>query len=542
MAKTKRKKKTGRHVHILIPVIALLFCAVVLVTTLFFRSLETPAEPTPQAQAGPSPSPVPTPSPTPAPPTPTPAPTPYVPPQLTLDVICEEETLDVVVCDSEGLAFPGYAFPLTISFESGEGHDVVTDVNGHYAASYLVGGEYTVSMPEVEGFLSPQSVSCQVKERPSYNRYLTVANLLAANGLSSLPPQEGDSILYTYETGPNGFLLLADGTESDVRPVEEEGQLVRGERSVLHYFSSDGTPTEPEDLPEDALAGTDYYTEETVEQVELLLPDGTPDEAYRITAEIDTSARPDHGWIELNGKTYYSNAEGQLVTGLKNIGGRLSYFDPEGVRASKLGIDVSYFNAAIDWNAVKAGGIDFAIVRVVGRTWEKGILFEDEDSYRRGTNGGFYLQGAKAAGLEVGAYVYSNAINEKEAVEEAELAIEVLKKADVELDMPIYYDLEFSGEYPRGRADRLSMIQRAAIVKAFCTKIEQAGYRAGVYAGEYFFTRALRLQDVEPYDLWYAVYTEDLVPPDFRGFDIWQFSESTRIDGMPDETDMNVIF
>ena len=248
------------------------------------------------------------------------------------------------------------------------------------------------------------------------------------------------------------------------------------------------------------------------------------------------------GWIEIDGRTYYANKTGQLVTGLKNIEGKLYFFDPDGVKAAKLGIDVSYFNSAIDWNAVKAGGIDFAIVRVAGRTWEKGLLFEDEDSYRQGTNGGFYLQGAKEAGLEVGAYFYSNAINAKEAVEEAEFALDILKRSGVTLDMPIYYDLEYSGEYPRGRADRLNLIQRAAVVKAFCGKIEEAGYQAGVYAGEYFFSRSLRLADVAPYKVWYAVYTNNFALPDYRGFDIWQFSESIRINGMPDETDMNVIF
>ena len=539
MEKTKLKKKPARHVLILVPVILLLLAALVYVSTLYARSITAPEEeivsdaPAAAASAAPAASPA-----------PTPAPTPYVPQQLTFDIVTSDEVLDIVVCDTEGLVVPGFAFPLEIRYEDGESHSVLTDINGRYYAEYLIGGEYTVSMPPFEGFSVPESTTCRVEDRPASTAPYDAETLFEINGLD--PYTEPDpAFLYRYEVGENGYLLLADGTESDVLPVEEDGVLVFGERSTVLYYRSDGTPTTPEELGDDDVEWTDYYTEKQTERIELILADGVVNDAFAVTAERNPDAAPPRlrtGWIEIDGRTYYANKTGQLVTGLKNIEGKLYFFDPDGVKAAKLGIDVSYFNSAIDWNAVKAGGIDFAIVRVAGRTWEKGLLFEDEDSYRQGTNGGFYLQGAKEAGLEVGAYFYSNAINAKEAVEEAEFALDILKRSGVTLDMPIYYDLEYSGEYPRGRADRLNLIQRAAVVKAFCGKIEEAGYQAGVYAGEYFFSRSLRLADVAPYKVWYAVYTNNFALPDYRGFDIWQFSESIRINGMPDETDMNVIF
>ena len=84
--------------------------------------------------------------------------------------------------------------------------------------------------------------------------------------------------------------------------------------------------------------------------------------------------------------------------------------------------------------------------------------------------------------------------------------------------------------------------KRAEIAKAFCETVESAGYRAGVYANKDFFSRALRIQDVSDYDVWYASYTWGFALPAFRDFDIWQFSESVRVNGMPDCTDINVIF
>ncbi len=551
----KRKKSAGR---ILIPVVALLIVALLAVSTLYLRlsSGEAPAEEAPSA--APSSAPV-----SAGAPAVTPAPTPAPPLQLYLDLNSSIDALDVVVCDADGLAVPGYPFPLEITYQDGSTHSVLTDVNGHYYAEYILPGEYTVSMPQLEGFLPAESAKCAVVQKSdliavenfgqfseggeSFGDELQGGAAQAAvseiEGLeAALAPDDGGNYHYRYSVGENGCLLLSDGTESDVFPVENRGELAYGFRKVTVCHLPDGTVVQPEALPDDAVLWTDYYTDEKAVAVPLILGGGAVDKNYAITAERADPSERKSGWVEENGRSYYYAADGRPVSGLKNIDGRLYFFDGSGAKADSLGIDVSYFNSTIDWNAVKAVGIDFAIIRVAYRTWEKGILNEDGDSYRQGKNGGFYLQDAKAAGLKVGVYVYTTAVNADEAVEEAKLALEIVEKSGVELDLPIYFDCEFSGAYPKGRADRLSMIQRAAIAKAFCETVEDAGYRAGVYANKDFFSRALRIQDVSDYDIWYASYTWGFALPTFRDFDIWQFSESVRVNGMPDCTDINVIF
>jgi GH25 family lysozyme M1 (1,4-beta-N-acetylmuramidase) len=514
-----------------------------------------------------APSAAPTAAPAAAAPTLTPAPAPAQPLQLYLDLSSSLDALDAVVCDADGLAVPGYAFPLEIRYQDGSTHSVLTDVNGHYYAEYILPGEYRVSMPELEGFLPAESASCTVVQKKDSVTVENFGSFSEGDELSdlpedamqsgaahaavseiegldaALPPDEGGNYHYRYSVGENGYLLLADGTESDVLPVENRGELSYGVRMRTVYHLLDGTVVQPEALPDDAVLWTDYYTDEKAVAVPLILGGGAVDKTYAVTAEwVDPSSVRRTGWVEENGRSYYYAADGRPVSGLKNIDGRLYFFDGSGAKASSLGIDVSYFNSTVDWRAVKAAGIDFAIIRVAYRTWEKGILNEDEDSYRQGKNGGFYLQDAKAAGLQVGVYVYSTAVTTDEAVEEAALALEIVKKAGVELDLPIYFDCEFSGAYPKGRADRLSMVKRAEIAKAFCETVEKAGYRAGVYSNEDFFNRALQIQFVSDYDIWYASYTRGFALPTFRGFDIWQFSESVRVNGMPDSTDINVIF
>ena len=588
--KPLKKKKKNRALLVLTPISLLLVAALVIVGAIYFSQADAPAasalpaEGAAPAEASPAREEIVVPS--------IEAPAPAGPVKLVLDVYSTMENLDIVVCDSEGLAVPGYSFPLDISYEDGSTHTVRTDVNGRYYAEYMLPGSYIISMPALEGFLRPDTVRCRVRERLDYVALTNVGEVVQVNSVSELPAEQVQSVhdveeappveeissalleevaaastpaseidaswygtptvsvkyyIYHYNTGEGGYLLYADGSLSDVLPVEEEGNLAYGMRRRTDYYTPDGQPLDPADIPEDAVEGRDYYLDEYAEKVTLIVRDGVPDSAYDITAEaaeksVTTASLKRIGWREENGRTYYYNANGWPVTGLKNIDGKLYYFNDAGVRAKALGIDVSYFNASIDWEAVKAAGIDFAIVRVAGRTWEKGILFEDEDSYRQGKDGGYYLQGAKAAGLQVGAYVYSNAINTNEAVEEASLALEIVKKSGVTLDLPIYFDYEFSGDYPKGRADKLSYATRAEIVKAFCSTVESGGCRAGVYSNEDFFNRALRLADVSDYDIWYAVYTNNFSEPEYRGMDIWQFSESIRINGMPDLTDMNVIF
>ena len=555
-AERSAKKKKSFAARTLLPVVALLIVALVTVAMLYLRALDEPQEPS-EAEESPVTVAV---NAAPKPDEPVPEPEPYQPLQLYLDLSGSVDALDIAVCDSEGLVVPGYAFPLEIRYQDGSTYTVLSDINGHYYAEYIFPGEYTVSMPPLDGFSAAESVSCSVKQKSDFAADEDMGSFGDGNGDSpvsaegglhsdiegfdaAMPPDDGGRYRYRYSVGENGYLLLADGTESDVIPMENRGDLAYGVRMVTVFHLLDGTTVQPEDIPADAVLWTDYYTDEKSVAVPLIFGGGAVDERYAITAEaVDPYSARLSGWVEENGKSYYYAADGRPLSGLKNIEGKLYFFDGSGAKASSLGIDVSYHNSAIDWNAVKAAGIDFAIIRIGYRTWEKGILNEDEDSYRQGKNGGFYLQGAKAAGLKVGVYFYSTAINADEAVEEANLALDIVQKSGVELDLPIYFDAEFSGDYPRGRADRLTFIQRAVIAKAFCSAIEESGYRAGVYSNEDYFHRALRLEDVANYDIWLASYTRGFALPADRRFDIWQFTESVRINGMPDTVDMNVIF
>ena len=382
---------------------------------------------------------------------------------------------------------------------------------------------------------------------------------------------------YSYEVGPNGCLLLDDGSESDVLPVVENGKLSYGLRRIVTIMRVDaeGAITQVDAIPDEIEEGVQYIEEESSEPVQLINADGSVVSGYQITATLiqpepilvtpepapdptpatvqPPAPQPDDtvtvtdtpfGWrTEADGTCFY-DIYGNRVTGLKEIDGRLYYFNDYGVKASTLGIDVSYFNGPIDFNQVKAHGIDFVIIRLAGRTWGSGILFEDGNSYRMTEDGGRYLQEARAAGLQIGAYVWSSAVNTNEAVEEASLALQIL--GGMPLDLPLYIDMEYSGNYPYGRADRLSAQQRTEIVQAFCTTVANGGYRPGVYSGQNYWQEAISYSACvnAGYDIWMASYTNgQRLPTAFPwSYHIWQCTSSANIRGISGYCDLDVIF
>ena len=303
---------------------------------------------------------------------------------------------------------------------------------------------------------------------------------------------------------------------------------------LLKIFSS------PRDLEYTAIPNIDQLTEVVDAQD---LPDEinaghqfAPEEA--VPEAIDQPFEPEtyYGWRESeDGKRTYLDRYGTPLHGLKYIDNNLFYFDENGICAERIGIDVSFYNGTINWRHLKEIGIDFALLRLGGRGWGQGGTLYDDSLFFN------YLNGAKAAGLNVGVYFYSAAVNQLEAVQEASLVVQRLR--GFSLEMPVYLDIEYSGNYPGGRADTLSMAKRMENIKAFCRTIENAGYSAGIYSSESFFTDELSLDALSRYDIWMASYTENNALPSQKvPYNIWQLTDRGRLPGISGTCDINVMF
>lgn len=200
------------------------------------------------------------------------------------------------------------------------------------------------------------------------------------------------------------------------------------------------------------------------------------------------------------------------------------------------GIDVSEYQKTIDWQKVKAAGIDFAFIRVGGRGWGKpGTLYRDS-TYD--TN----MQNAALAGVNTGIYIFSQAITEAEAIEEAQYILNNIGTYTV--TMPLILDFEFaSGSSDGGRLKNAKLSKAAAtkVCLAFCETIAAAGYTPMVYANPDMLNNHLNPADISAsYPIWLANYTTNT---SYNGtFSFWQYSSEGKVNGISGNVDMNFYY
>ena len=209
--------------------------------------------------------------------------------------------------------------------------------------------------------------------------------------------------------------------------------------------------------------------------------------------------------------------------------GRFSY-TKEGVPASRIGIDVSDHQGIIDWEMVEADGIDFAMIRLGYRGFTEGNIYLDEQYEAN-------LKEARSAGILVGVYFFSQAINEKEAREEADFVIKNLE--GVKLDYPIVYDHEPVTD-AQGRANKLSNRQLTRNAQAFCERIQEAGYTPMIYGNNADISR-LDLKALGTYEFWFAEYDTSKPSGQFD-FTMWQYTNNGSVAGIDTRVDMNIHF
>ena len=230
-----------------------------------------------------------------------------------------------------------------------------------------------------------------------------------------------------------------------------------------------------------------------------------------------------------------------LTTGLHDYNWKYLKYDDDGVLQYKgdenytvrRGIDVSEFQGKIDWEKVKKEGYDFVFVRAGHRTFHTGSLEKDTRAIKN-------LTRAEEAGLDVGVYVFSQAVSIKEAIEEAELCLDVIEESGVEITLPVVFDPEIQIEYD-ARINYISSKQFTDNAVAFCETIKEAGFTPAIYANCSTETDILNLSRLENAEIWYADYNS--VPESPYRFTYWQYTNMGWVDGIPEtETDLNLWF
>lgn len=190
--------------------------------------------------------------------------------------------------------------------------------------------------------------------------------------------------------------------------------------------------------------------------------------------------------------------------------------------AQYKGIDVSKHNGTIDWNKVKAAGVQFAMLRAgYGR-------YDNQKDERFEAN----YKGATAAGIPVGAYHYSYATTAEQAKQEAEVFLGWIKGKN--LTYPVAFDIEDKKQANLG----VSVI--SDIIRAFCETVEAAGYYVVVYANKDWLTNRIDADCKSRYDIWLAQWTSK---PTYTGsYGMWQYTSDGAVDGIAGRVDMNIAY
>lgn len=199
-------------------------------------------------------------------------------------------------------------------------------------------------------------------------------------------------------------------------------------------------------------------------------------------------------------------------------------------QTGESGIDVSEHNGVVDWQSVYQSGVRFAFIRVGYRGWGTGRILSD-------IKADINIKNAKAAGIKVGAYFYSKALNTIEAAEEGNFVLSKIK--DMSLDLPVMLDVEFDGKNDRLQSADLSRQQMTDNVLAFCNVLNNAGYNSGIYASKDFIQQNFNIDEITGNGnntVWLAHWNDTT---DYSGsFDFWQY-QIGKVSGVKNDTDMD---
>lgn len=185
------------------------------------------------------------------------------------------------------------------------------------------------------------------------------------------------------------------------------------------------------------------------------------------------------------------------------------------------GIDVSYYQGVIDWEKVKASGVEFVIIRAgYGKnTMDKQFINN--------------IEGASRAGLKIGVYWFIYAAGIADAKRNAEKCHNLIKPYKNKIDLKIWADWEYDSD----KRNQQTKEGRTAIVKAFLQSMKERGYEIGVYANpDYLENMFGNLSD---YPLWLAKYSTD--KGSYKPY-IWQYSSKGSVPGINGNVDMNILY
>ena len=351
------------------------------------------------------------------------------------------------------------------------------------------------------------------------------------NGVVSHIKTQNDS--YVYETKNVSTALFSD---SDIASYEKAACFIENNDEIKEFegLVKERTTVSVTDGDKSVIStflvksDKKHESQTTAEKETQKASDGKLYDVYTLSPVLVKEYGD--GWHNIGGNRYYYRGS-QRVTGWQNIDGLQYYFDGNGKLSSCTMIDVSTYNGDIDWNAVKAAGVDYAIIRVGYRGYGTARLVQDRRFEQN-------MRGAINAGIRVGAYIVTQAVNTEEAVEEASFIVEKCRGYNVTL--PLAIDVEWAGNsYEEGRANSISASTRTDVINAFARTVMNSGYAAMAYANKDWFENKIYSGNLFSLcKIWLAQYRNTEYTYGGR-VNMWQYTSKGRVDGINGDVDIS---
>ena len=298
-------------------------------------------------------------------------------------------------------------------------------------------------------------------------------------------------------------------------PTNEERKIVAGDLDIWDMY------------PEEPPVKKDTVATDVVKPTVAVSPSPTAEPDYNDGKHVEIVYEDGSTeWVKINDKIEKNNYD---YTNLVDSGGKLKYVT-DGRKISFLGIDVSRYQKEIDFSQIKDQGIDFVMIRVGARGYKTGNITMDECFEQN-------LNNAIEAGMDVGVYFYSQAINVAEAEEEANMVINAL--GERKITYPIAFDMEYVSN-DTARIDTLTKDEKTLITSAFVNKIKEAGFRPMIYGNKEWLLKRIDVSKFDQSSIWLA--QEDEKPDYPYMFDMWQYTTEGSLYGIEGSVDMNICF
>lgn len=207
----------------------------------------------------------------------------------------------------------------------------------------------------------------------------------------------------------------------------------------------------------------------------------------------------------------------------------MNYYE-EGKLVSKCGADISANQGEVDFAKLKKAGCDFVMIKIGARGYSSGNIVFDKN-YKDN------LKAAKKAGLDIGVYFCSQAVNKSEAREEADELLDAIEDYDVRY--PIAFVME-TVEGDMARIEALDTDARTTVARAFLDRVKDSGYTAMLYGDKEWLLTMVDMERLSDYDVWYA---QDSKKPDYPyEFGMWQYDSGISINGVSGKVAMSMSF